>query len=123
MKKILVIDDEELVIKSISRLLDRSGYSVTVARSGKEAIKKAKEDDFDLIVSDVRMPDLNGIETIMQIRDNLKKANKKLVPEILITGYADKDLYEKATELKVADYVYKPFDTTQFLLAVKKTVG
>lgn len=122
-KKILVIDDEELITKSLLRLLNTQGYSATVARSGKEAMEKVKESDFDLIICDVRMPQMDGIETIRDIRSYLKDSKKKLLPEILITGYADREKYEKAMDLKVADYLYKPFDTSDFLQVVKKALG
>lgn len=122
-KNILVIDDEELITKSLLRLLSAEGYNAAVAKNGSEALAKVKETDFDLIVSDVRMPDLDGIETIGQIRAYLKKSNKNPIPEILITGYADKEKYETAMDLKVADYLYKPFDREDFLGAVKRNIG
>ena len=122
-KNILIVDDEELITKSLLKLLNKEGYLVAVAKSGKEALEKIKDSDFDLIISDVRMPEMDGIETIRQIRSYLEKANKKLVPEVLITGYADADKYETATELEVADYLYRPFDTADFLNIVKKTIG
>lgn len=122
-KKILIIDDEELITKSLLRLLSKEGYDVTIARNGQEAIGKVKESAFDLIISDVRMPELDGIETITEIRSYLKKANKKPIPEILITGYADINKYEAASKLKVMDYIYKPFDNNEFLKVIKKAVG
>lgn len=122
-KKILVIDDEELITRSLLRLLDKEGYNTTVVRSGKEALEKIKDIDFDLIVCDVRMPEMDGVETIKEIRSYLKSSHKELIPEILITGYADKEKYEAAMGLKVADYLYKPFDMSDFLQAIKKTIG
>jgi len=122
-KKILVIDDEELITKSLLKLLSNEGYNVTVVRSGKDAIEKIQEIGFDLIICDIRMPEMDGIETIKQIRIYLKKANKKSIPEVLITGYADVDKYESAMDLEVKDYLYKPFDTADFLKAVKRTIG
>ena len=122
-KNILVIDDEELITKSLVKLLNKQGYSVEIAKSGIEALEKVKQFDFDLIISDVRMPEMDGIETIKQIRLYLEEAKKRCVPEVLITGYADADKYERATELEVADYLYKPFDSAEFLNIVKKTIG
>jgi len=122
MKNILVIDDEELITKSLLKLLTTEGYNATVVRSGKEGIEKVKTVDFDLLICDVRMPDLDGIETIKQIRAYLKESEKKLIPEILITGYADKDKYEVALNLQVADYLYKPFDRDDFLQAIKRNI-
>ncbi len=122
-KHILIIDDEELITKSLLKFLNKEGYIVTVATSGKEALEKVKETDFNLIISDVRMPEMDGIETIKQIRAYLAKENKPAIPEVLITGYADADKYERATELEVADYLYKPFDASDFLEIVKKSIG
>ncbi|MCX5697025.1 MAG: response regulator, partial [Candidatus Omnitrophica bacterium] len=116
-------DDEELIRRSLERLLSKEGYSLVIAKNGQEAIEKIKESDFDLIISDIRMPELDGIETIQHIRDYLKKSNKKLIPEILITGYADLEKYNKAMELKVKYYIYKPFDSFDFLSAVKRYIG
>ena len=122
-KNILIIDDEGLVTKSLQKLLARQGYNAVVAASGEEAIEKFKAGSFHLVVSDVRMPQINGIETIERIRQLQKEAGKEPVPEILITGYADEDSYNKALNLKVADYIFKPFDTTQFLDAIKRNLG
>lgn len=122
-KNILVIDDEELITKSLLKLLGAEGYKVTIARSGEEALEGIKEVDFDLVISDVRMPGLDGIETIKQIRNYLKNTNKKSIPEILITGYADIDKYEEAMSLNVNDYIYKPFDNAEFLQVVRKVIG
>ncbi len=121
-KNILVIDDEGLVTKSLKKLLAKEGYNAVVATSGQEAIEKFKNSDLDLIVCDVRMPDLDGIETIEKIRQVQKELGKKSVPEILITGYADEERYNKALKLKVADYIFKPFDTKQFLDAIKRNL-
>lgn len=122
-KKILVIDDEELVTKSLVKLLNIQGYAATIAKSGSEALEKIKETDFDLIISDVRMPGLDGIDTVKEIRALLEKLGKSPVPEVLITGYADANKYERAIDLEVADYLYKPFDNDEFLRVVKKNIG
>jgi len=121
-KKILIIDDEELITKSLLKLLSASGYSVVVVRSGADALAKVKEEDFDLIVSDVRMPGKDGIDTITEIRSYLSEKGKEQVPEILITGYADAQKYEQAMKLGVTEYLYKPFDREDFLCIVKKAI-
>lgn len=121
-KKILVIDDEDLITKSLLKLLSNEGYDTTVVKSGKEAIEKVKEVNFELLICDVRMPEIDGIETIGEIRSYLKKSKKEVIPEILITGYADKEKYERAMDLKVADYIYKPFDRVDFLKVIKRTI-
>lgn len=121
-KKILVIDDEELVIESVRRLLKREGYDATVVTSGKQALDKVKETDFDLVVSDIRMPELDGINVIKHIREYFRENKKKAIPEILITGYSTPESFKQAQELRVADYIYKPFDIIDFLEVVKKSL-
>ena len=113
MKKILVIDDEEFVTESLKKLLKKSGYEVEVAKSGNEAIAKVQEMDFDLIVSDIRMPDMDGVETIKMIRECLKQNNKSAVPEIFITGYASKDNLEEAKKLKLKQSQLVAFGSTR----------
>jgi len=121
-KKILVIDDEKLVVESLKKLLKREGYDANIAKNGTEAMARIKESDFDLIVSDVRMPDINGIEIVKKIREYLKQNGKQPVPEILITGYASKENLDEAEKLNVADYIYKPFNIKDFLDVIKRNV-
>ncbi|MDP1854326.1 MAG: response regulator [Candidatus Omnitrophota bacterium] len=120
-KHILVIDDENLVTDSIKRLLKKHGYNVTIANSGKDAIEiaKIKESGFDLIIADIRMPEMDGIETIKRIREIVKTP----VPEILITGYASEENFKEAQNLKVADYIYKPFDVHNFMEVVRRNLN
>lgn len=122
-KNILIIDDEELITKSLIKLLRSQGYAASIALDGTEAMRKIKSEDFDLIICDVRMPGIDGIETIKQIRSYLEKSDKKSIPEVLITGYADAEKYESAIDLEVTDYLYKPFDNDEFLHIVRKTIG
>jgi len=121
-KKILVIDDEELVVASLIKLLKKSGYSAVSARNSSEAMEKIKEADFDLIVADVRMPGIDGVQIVKNIREYFKQKGKKPVPEILITGYSAEESVKQAQELKVADFIYKPFDINEFLEIVKKNL-
>jgi len=122
-KKILVIDDEKLVVESLKKLLKREGYDANIAKNGAEAMVQIKENDFNLIVSDIRMPDINGIEIVKKIREYLKQNGKQPVPEILITGYASKENMEEAEKLNVADYIYKPFNIKDFLDVIKKNLS
>ena len=122
-KNILLLDDEEIIAKSLGKLLNAQGYRVTIARSGREAIEKVKEDDFHLFISDIGMPDMDGLETIQSIRKYLKDSNKQPIPEVLITGYLDLDKYEGASALRVNDCLFKPFDNSDFLQSVKNTIG
>src|SRR3989338_1192251 len=101
-KKILIVDDEELVLKSIDRLLKKAGYEVVVARNGTHAVEEVKKSDFDLIVSDIRMPGVDWVQMIKEIRALLDTQGRKKIPEIFITGYANEETSKQAESLKVA---------------------
>ncbi|MBU1998493.1 MAG: response regulator [Candidatus Omnitrophota bacterium] len=122
-KKILIIDDETMITKSLKKLLTKEGYLPTIVSSGNEALDQLKTDNFDLLVLDMRMPQMDGIETIRAIRQYLAIEQKDPMPEIVITGYADENKYKCAVDLKVAAYIYKPFDTKDFMATVKKALG
>ena len=118
-KKILIVDDEELLTKSFSKILERQGYEVYTVRSGADAVVMVEEEKFDLIISDIRMPGETGVETIKKIREN----SKFPIPVIFITGYADEKIEKEAKTLEPTAYLFKPFDTKQFLDLVKTTLG
>jgi len=119
-KNILLIDDDPLVLKTVGRLLQSHGYKIEQAASGEEAIEKAQNSRFDLIISDIRMPGINGIETLKRIRDLNANANRPAIPEIIITGYIDTQAQQEAANLGISDYLYKPFSIDEFMHAVSK---
>jgi len=122
-KRLLLIDDDEVVLQSLERLLESQGYQVEKAHNGFEALEKAQNQVFDLVISDIRMPGMDGIEVIQKLREMNQERRREAIPEILITGYTDENTYLKALKLKVTDYLYKPFDMNQFLSVVAKRVG
>ena len=122
-KRILIVDDDKIVLKTISKLLAQQGYEVVTADTGEEAIKKVQDNLFDLILVDVRMPTPDGIETIKRIRSLCHKDKKPIIPEIVITGYADPAAEREAMELGITDFIYKPFLISDFLKAVEKKLG
>ncbi len=121
-KKILVIDDEEILTRTFVKLLEKSGYDAFFVKTGDDAIEIFKEVDFDLIICDMRMPGMNGCETLKGIRSMLKEQNKKYPPEIVVTGYADEDLERQVKELHPAVYMHKPFDINELLNHVKRFI-
>ena len=122
-KKILIIDDDYLVLKTIDKYLKSYGYNIETAQSGMQALEKVKKDIFDLIISDVRMPGMDGVETLKRIKELTTSRTKKRIPVIVITGYVGKDdIYENAEELGVVKCIYKPFDSEEFIETVKKNL-
>jgi CheY-like chemotaxis protein len=122
-KNILVIDDEGLITKTLKKLLGKEGFNAVITSSGQEAMEKMKIENFDLVICDIRMPEIDGIETIERIRKIQAEKGKTPCPEIIITGYADEEKYKSAVNLKVADYIFKPFDTKQFLETVRRNLA
>jgi len=121
-KKILVIDDEELIVKSLRKLLERNGFTVFVVKNGQDAQSMVEEEDFDLIIADIRMPGMNGVETIESIYTDLQQRNLKTIPIIFITGYADEQIKQKAKALKPIAYIYKPFDISELTDRIKEVL-
>lgn len=122
-KNILVIDDEELIIKSLTKLLEKNGLNVFVAKSGEDAQVIAEEEDFDLIIADIRMPGMDGTETVEAIYQSLEKQNHPRIPVIFITGYADEESRKKAKALNPVAYIYKPFDISVLVDKVKEVLS
>ena len=118
-KKILVIDDEELIVKSLRKLLEKNGFTVFVAKNGQDALAMIEEETFDLIIADIRMPGINGVETVGSI---LEKDSFKDIPVIFITGYADAEIRKKAEKLNPVGYIYKPFDIPELVDKVREAL-
>ena len=119
-KKILVIDDEELIIRTLKKLLEKKGFEVFLAKNGQDAAIMSEEIKFDLIVADIRMPGMDGVETVQLIYKDLKENKQKKIPVIFITGYADESIKEKAMNLVPVAYVYKPFDIPDLVDRIKE---
>jgi len=117
-KTILVIDDDLTVLKSLERLFKKEGYEIACVSSGKAALELIENRNFDLVVADIRMPDLDGIETVRGIKEIRKKQNKPDIAVVFITGYSDMVAIDKAKQY--GEVVLKPFDLEEFLSRVKQ---
>lgn len=119
-EKILIIEDDGPFRKTLTRLLETEGYSVTGVSNGQQAIDAAKKTFFDLIIADVRLPGgMDGIEAVEAIRRIGHKTNSVV---IIMTGYADKDAPVRAIKAGVDDYIYKPFKIEEFLHGVERNL-
>ncbi len=104
MAKIMIVDDEKLVRWSISSGLERDDHEVFCAQSGEEAIEKAKEVGFDLVITDFKMPGMNGAELLEQLKD-LNPDTKVVV----LTAYSAELSMRRAVKLGASEYIEKPF--------------
>jgi CheY-like chemotaxis protein len=117
MIKILWADDEIELLKPHIIYLESKGYNLTSAKSGDEALEILDVNTFDLIFLDENMPGLNGLETLTIIKE--KYAN---VPVIMITKSEEESIMEEAIGSKISDYLIKPVNPNQILLAIKKNI-
>jgi NADH:ubiquinone oxidoreductase subunit E len=115
--KILVVDDELVVIKSAERVLKAEGYQVDGALGGREAIMKMGQDDYGLVFTDLKMPEVDGIALIRWI-----KKTKPSAGIVIITGYPSQDTIKEALELGIIDYVPKPFTPSVLLDVTERAV-
>ena len=117
-KQILILDDDPLVLRSIEMALKRDRYDCVCASTAEEAIKRAQAQDFDLIISDIRMSGKNGVEAMNEIRSMFKKDGRKDVSIIFITGYSHDAVLMNAEG--VGEIILKPFDLNRFLMTVRE---
>lgn len=114
--RILVLDDDPVVTLSCKRILGAEGYSITTVEKGEDALNKLSKEDYDLLISDVRLPDINGIEVLKEARIIKPKTDV-----VIITGYPTLEDAKESTKLGAAEYIEKPF-TPDFMLNVAKKV-
>ncbi|MBM3246542.1 MAG: response regulator [Candidatus Omnitrophica bacterium] len=119
-KNILVIDDDGLVTKSLCDLLTKTGFSADALNNGFDAIDKVKDTHVDLIVVDIRMPGIDGVQTVKKIKEILKAKNKPDIPVIFITGYADSQAAIEAQEL--GKVILKPFGSKELLDSITEYI-
>ena len=114
---ILVVDDEEPVRDLISRMLHIEGFTYEVATSGKEALEKASLQHFDVVLLDIKMPDMSGIEVLPKLTTICPDATI-----IVITGVIDTEITVEAMKLGASDYVHKPFSLSTLRFSIKKAL-
>ena len=116
--RILVVDDEDIVRTSCSRTLSPEGYEVRLAKNGVEGLKMASEERFDLVLTDLKMPDMDGIEVLRIIKEKWPET-----AVIIVTGYQTVDTAVKSIKLGAYDYIEKPFTPGALLNAVVQAIG
>ncbi|MGN0219310.1 MAG: PglZ domain-containing protein [Muribaculaceae bacterium] len=112
---ILWADDEIDLLKPHLMFLKNKGYNVTTANNGSDALEIASAQPFDLIILDENMPGLTGLETLTRIKQSLPH-----VPVIMITKSEEENIMDQAVGNKIADYLIKPVNPNQILIAIKK---
>lgn len=112
--KVMVVDDEVLFVETLSKRLAKRNLGVVRAYSGLEALEKlAQEDDIDIVVLDVKMPGMTGIDTLKEI-----KKSYPLVEVIILTGHASVSSAIEGMKLGAFDYLLKPCDMDQLMAKI-----
>jgi DNA-binding response OmpR family regulator len=119
-KKVLIVDDEEVIRKFLRIHLAKLGYEVKEAADGEQAIEQLGKDDFDLLICDILMPKKDGWEVIKEVKSNPKTKN---LPVIVLTAKnEDSDMF-KGYDLGANYYMTKPFTKAQLLYGLKLMLG
>lgn len=112
---ILLVDDEASILDSLGEGLRQAGYAVTEAASGEEAVSKLRSQRFDLVVTDLMMPGISGIELLKEAKNIQPK-----ISVIILTGYGDMNSAIAALRLGADDYLLKPHGLEELFMRIKR---
>ncbi len=116
-RKALVIDDEQVVLDSVRKVLVAENYEVDLTLKGKTGIDLAIKNSYDIVLTDIRMPDIGGLIVLRDI-----KRSKPSLPVMIITGYGSVRSAVQAMKLGAVDYIQKPFDPDQLVQSISKAI-
>ncbi|MDI7258749.1 MAG: response regulator [Thermodesulfobacteriota bacterium] len=120
LKKVLIVDDEETLTWSMSKSLskDKDKYEVIIANNGKEALNLLKKSDVDLVISDIRMPDINGLDLLVRIKKEYPQTKV-----IIMTAYGSSDVQKEANRRGSLYYIEKPFEINDIRKIIIDLIG
>lgn len=116
-EKVLIIDDEDFILQLSKDILTKSHYEVKTTSDGREGIKLLEDDRFDLVLTDIKMPNINGLEVIRHIRSNNKE-----IPIIVVTGHGTLDIAIDSLRLGAQGFILKPFTPAELKTAVAEAL-
>lgn len=116
-QQILLIDDDELILKVINRILTREGYEVKTATNGKDAMELIEQQKFDLLITDIMMPYSNGFEVISKFKQH---PNAEGVPIIVISSVGTENAVKEGLNIGADDYIRKPIMPDELLIRVRR---
>jgi CheY-like chemotaxis protein/glycine cleavage system H lipoate-binding protein len=113
--KILVVDDEQIVLDSVCKHLRKENYELVCVLSAPEALREIESGDFDVVITDLMMPEIDGLELMSLIKDK-----HPTMPVVMITGYATINTALQANQLGAFDYIAKPFSRAELKSVIKR---
>jgi len=120
MKTIMIVDDSRTVRESLKFFLNEGGYKVLEGSDGKEAFDILQDTDADLVITDVNMPNMDGLGLIEELRKN---SRHKFTPILVLTTESQQSIMEKGKALGATGWIVKPFDSEKVLAVIKKVIG
>ena len=115
--RILIVDDEEIVIRSCLRILDGGEYQVESVQDGREALRKIEDNPYDVVILDIMMPEIDGLEVLRRVKETHPN-----IDVIMITGLSQIDTAVQAMKLGAFDYISKPFEPDELKLVVQRAL-
>ena len=113
--RLLIVDDEEQFVETLSERLSMRGYDVTTSHTGEDAVEKITDYNFDVVILDVRLPGIEGTEVLRKIRDL-----KPLTEVIMLTGYGTMEIAIEGMKLGAFDFLVKPCETEDLTAKIDK---
>lgn len=113
--RILIVDDSLAIVQSLSKILQISGYNIDTAYNGSDALRKIHAQNYDLIICDIEMPGVSGLDFL----DRVRREYESDVEVILMTGYLDQEYFIRAIRLGAADFIRKPIDSKQIIHSIE----
>ncbi len=118
MARILIVDDEEVIRELLTRQLEPDGHVCETAVNGREAVDKVQDTEYDLIISDVRMPEIDGLQFLRAVKPRIEHTT----PCVLLTGFADISYAILAIQVGAFDYLRKPWEINELRIAVNRAL-
>jgi len=116
-KRILVVDDDVGILRVFKNILEKEGYVVEIAETGKDALEKIKNEKFDVCLVDVRLPDMDGTDLLLNM------TNDSRTIKIIITGFSTDEVGKKAADYGADDFLVKPVKPEELIATVKERLG
>ena len=117
MTSILIIEDDDIMLKAIRNILTKAGYNVITAKDGKEAFEKMDNCEYEIVITDLMMPYANGLEVVSRLRSD---STKRHVSIIVVSSVGNEEPITEAFRLGADDYLKKPIMAGELLLRIKK---
>jgi DNA-binding response OmpR family regulator len=115
MMRLLVCEDNKLVIKTLSVVLEREGFEVDLAEDGNRAFEFLQKGNYDLILVDIHLPFHSGLEVIKFLRSDLKQRT----PVLVLTAFSDQEMQRQAREMEIDGYIVKPFNPSDLIRTIR----